>query len=140
MATRAEVSTAARSLIGTPFRHQGRLPGVVLDCLGVIQATAHLIGEELEDPEGYPRFWEDQRLYEGAQRNLIEISPVDAGEGDILMFWLVVRRVPIHSGIQVSGGRMVHAWDDFKKVLENTIDKFWERRIYAAFRFKTLEV
>ncbi len=33
---REDFVRVARSYIGTPFHHQGRLPGVGLDCAGVI--------------------------------------------------------------------------------------------------------
>ena len=36
MIARADIVAAARSLIGTPFRHQARLPGVGIDCLNLI--------------------------------------------------------------------------------------------------------
>ncbi len=40
----ADVVAAARSLLGTPFHHQGRLPGVGVDCAGVPIVVARQLG------------------------------------------------------------------------------------------------
>lgn len=42
--TGADVVTAARSLLGTPYVPQGRVPGVGTDCLGVLILVARLCG------------------------------------------------------------------------------------------------
>jgi cell wall-associated NlpC family hydrolase len=35
---------AARECLGTPFQHQGRVPGVGLDCVGVAIYAAREVG------------------------------------------------------------------------------------------------
>ena len=44
MTTRSEVVRVARSYIGTPFHHMGRLPGVGLDCVGVLICASRELG------------------------------------------------------------------------------------------------
>ena len=44
MTTRVDVVRVARSYIGTPFHHMGRLPGVGLDCVGVLICCARELG------------------------------------------------------------------------------------------------
>lgn len=44
MIYRADVVAAARDLIGTPFRHRGRLPGVGIDCLNVVGYVGLALG------------------------------------------------------------------------------------------------
>ena len=39
-ATRADAVRVARTYIDTPFQHMGRLPGVGLDCAGVLVCVA----------------------------------------------------------------------------------------------------
>lgn len=41
--------------LGTPFRHQGREPGVALDCLGVIVCAAIKTGFVVDDIRTYTR-------------------------------------------------------------------------------------
>ncbi|MBK8745664.1 MAG: peptidase P60, partial [Propionivibrio sp.] len=40
----AAILAAARACIGTPFVHQGRIPGLALDCAGLVVAVAQAIG------------------------------------------------------------------------------------------------
>jgi len=42
--TRADAVRLARSYIDTPFQHMGRLPGVGLDCAGVLVCVARALG------------------------------------------------------------------------------------------------
>ena len=44
MTTRADVVRVARSYSGTPFHHMGRLPGVGLDCVGLLICCARELG------------------------------------------------------------------------------------------------
>ena len=41
---RAEFIAAARSYLRTPYGHQGRMPGVLLDCVGVPICAARQVG------------------------------------------------------------------------------------------------
>ena len=44
MTTPKDVVAAARALIGTPYHHLGRLPGVGIDCAGVLIVIARDLG------------------------------------------------------------------------------------------------
>jgi Cell wall-associated hydrolases (invasion-associated proteins) len=44
MTTRADVVRVARSFSGTPYHHLGRLPGVGLDCAGVLICIGRELG------------------------------------------------------------------------------------------------
>jgi cell wall-associated NlpC family hydrolase len=44
MTTLLDVTRVARSYIGTPFHHMGRLPSVGLDCVGVLICCARELG------------------------------------------------------------------------------------------------
>jgi cell wall-associated NlpC family hydrolase len=44
MSTRADIVRVARSYLGTPFHHLGRLPGVGLDCAGVLVCVCRELG------------------------------------------------------------------------------------------------
>ena len=49
MPTSADVVTAARGQIGVPWMHQARLPGVALDCAGLVRLS---VGGRVDDPRG----------------------------------------------------------------------------------------
>ncbi len=53
--TREDIAREARALKGTPFHHQGRLPGVGIDCIGTILVPAHRLGLTDFDFSGYGR-------------------------------------------------------------------------------------
>lgn len=115
----------ARSMIGVPWRHQGRKPWAV-DCLGLVQLAliaAHWPGA-ISAPARYGREpWDDQlrrglRLHFG--------PPVDGAWqlGDVPLFqWGAAE--PTHVGIladYVHGGvSIIHASNRAKKVVETAL-------------------
>ena len=50
--TSADIIAIARACLGTPFRHQGRIPGVALDCAGLVVAVAAAPRCRLPGPGG----------------------------------------------------------------------------------------
>src|SRR5438034_10631009 len=99
MPTRAEVVERARACIGTPFRHQGRLPGRGLDCVGIVIHVANALGfKESFDFRVYSRF-PDQILVMGMLGEHLDRlgSILEAGDGDVLL--MVDDRWSVHVGI-----------------------------------------
>jgi len=129
------VVAAARALIGTPFRHQGRLPGVGLDCAGLGIAVAKSIGIDITDFSGYPRTPFDGMLKKmfDVQDYLQQIDINNIEAGDVLL--LRIKSAPQHVAIYVGGGYMVHAYQTVGKVVEQRIDETWNKKIVAAYRF-----
>ena len=88
---RAAIVAAARSWIGTPYRHQASLQGRGCDCLGLVRGVWRaLYGEEPETPPAYRADWAEtggrETLLEAARRHLVEIAVSDARPGDVLLF------------------------------------------------------
>src|SRR3546814_6225898 len=48
-----KIASAARACIGTPFRPQGRLAGVGLDCIGLAAVAVRAGGTDVEPPSDY---------------------------------------------------------------------------------------
>lgn len=112
---------AARALVGTPFRHQGRAPGLGLDCAGVIAAVAIPLGlasptmdridySHLPDPEDLLscllQFCADAGFYEDGK-------PV---AGSVVT--LKVAGLAVHCGWSTGTG-LVHAYSPSGKVVEH---------------------
>jgi len=132
-----DVIAAARSLIGTPFRHQGRIPGVALDCAGTgISAVYIGAGIVIEDFSGYPRTPFDGMLKKmfDQQDHLEQIPISDMAPADILL--MRISKAPQHVAILSYDGYMIHAYQSVGKVVEQRIDDFWRRKIVAAYRLK----
>lgn len=130
-----DVISAARSCIGTPFRHQGRSPGVGLDCAGLGIVAAKAAGIDIKDFTGYPRTPFDGMLKKmfDEQNRLQQIDAVDAAPGDVLL--MRISSAPQHVAILSYDGYMVHAYQNVGKVVEQRIDEDWRNKIIAVYRF-----
>lgn len=121
---RADIIVRARSLIGVPWRHQGRNWTQGIDCVGL----PVLVGESLglwnrEDmPSNYPRrpsgdFVDLFKMY-GIIRN-----PLEHEDGDVLIF--SQRGHACHCGIRSTFRSMpgvIHAHASYRKVVEQTLE------------------
>lgn len=135
---RSKIVAAARACLGTPFRHQGRLVGVGMDCAGVLIHVLNTLGLPHDDEKGYPR-----HPYAGMletilnrQPSLTEISRSAARHGDVLL--MRFRREPQHIAIH-AGATMIHSYSGIGRVIEHTLDDLWKRRITAAYRITGIE-
>jgi NlpC/P60 family putative phage cell wall peptidase len=152
MTTREHIVAAARSWLGTPYRHQASVRGVGCDCLGLIRGLwRELVGDEPEAMPAYTRDWGDvtgsEPLLAAAHRNLTAINPSTALSGDILVFRMQAG-VAKHAGVLTNwscdalprsallerGGHFIHAVEDVG-VAEVALTRWWRRRIVAAFTF-----
>lgn len=132
--TAPDIVAAARSLIGTPFRHQGRVPGLALDCAGLVIAVAAQLGIDHFDVPGYGR-----RPHQGLLEQTLDTQPAlhavgrSAHQaGDILLMRFA--REPQHLAIS-AGDTIIHSWEAAGKVCEHGLDDVWQSRIVRVYRF-----
>ena len=146
MTTRADIIREARGFEGTPFVHQGRLPGVGLDCIGVIVCAAERAGLDMVDHTAYSRQPNPRVLLDYIGRNFDEIPAEDAEAGDVVLFyWRSSRRhgpLPQHAGLLTrrpaspTGLGLLHAYDDLGRVLEVDFEESWAARVCSAWRYR----
>jgi hypothetical protein len=112
--TRAEFVTTVRSYVGTPFHHQGRLPGVGMDCPATIICALweHLIWPRSKDVTGYPRNPDGHSLKAYCDEHLTPIEQAAMRAADVVLVrW--ANGPPQHLGVlfdYLHGGlAMVHA-------------------------------
>ena len=132
---------AARSWVGTPYRHQASLKGEGADCLGLIRGVwREVIGPEPEVLPPYSPDWAEaggaETLLLAARRWLIEIEPEASRPGDVLLFRMRAD-VPIkHCGILSEAGppepRLIHAYWG-RSVIESWMGDWWLKKRAAAF-------
>lgn len=127
---------AARSFIGTPFHHQGRLPQVGLDCAGVVVCALRKIGAPVSDVAGYGRV-PSQGIFEDAV--MAQCEPVPLAElriGDLMMF--AFRTEPQHIAIvsSVDPTLIIHAYESVGRVVENSFDTTWQKRLRGCYRIR----
>lgn len=132
---------AANTMVGTPFHHQGRLPGIGLDCVGLLLCAAQRGGvpiePEREDERCYSRRIESERLLRGLRRRFDERGPHETiGPGSILALWKRRRGLAQHVGIVApSGVDLIHV-DARAGVTRSSLDGLWGDRIVSQFRLR----
>ena len=138
---REQIVAAARTQIGTPFRHQGRLPGKALDCAGLVIVAAQSIGATYADQQGYDRRPSGGLLEAAldAQPCLERVEIRDRQAGDVLLmrFASDPQHLAIYAGLvdvyQAEG--IIHAWMQARKVCEHHLSDEWFERIVRVYRF-----
>ena len=136
MTTRAELIAEARTWLGTPFHHQGRVKGVGADCVGIIIGSANALGLANYKSMNYPHLPSMALLETTLGEQLDKISVADIRFGDVLLF--AFDREPQHVGFYTDIG-ILHSYGVVRKCIETSLDATWRGRIRGAYRFRNLE-
>lgn len=134
MITADEVVSAARECLGTPFRHQGRMVGLGLDCAGVVAHVCRVLALPIYDQTDYgpvPNAGQLQTALD-AQPSLQRIDPID----QLLLADILLMRFtsePQHIAI-CTGDAIIHAYESAGCVVEHVLSDVWQRRIFAVYR------
>lgn len=134
--TATEILAAARACLGTPFLHQGRIPGVALDCAGLVVAVAAAIGADYIDQTGYGRLPIDNLLTAALDAQPCLERVADRRPGDVLVLRLGAD--PQHLAI-AGADTLIHCWETVGSVCEHALDAKWAARIVRIYRFRGLE-
>lgn len=134
-----KIITVARTLINTPYLHQGREPGVGLDCLGVVELTAILCGitYSFVAPTNYGRN-SSRLLADGLERYCEEIGIFLPGT----IVLCNLSTIPYHCGIITDyQGRLglLHAYENAGRVREHALIPWWKDKIYKVYKFPGVE-
>ncbi len=135
--TPADIITAARACLGTPFAHQGRIKGVALDCAGLVVSVAQDIGADYVDRQAYSRNPINGLLHAALMdQPCLERTWKDQMQtGDILL--MRFGRDPQHLAIY-TGQTIIHSFETVGIACEHDLTDLWRRRIVAVYRFKGL--
>lgn len=138
-----QVLTAARTWIGTPYRHQGRRKHVGCDCLGLLLGVwQEVYGSLPELPGPYAADWGEagggDRLLEAARRHCAEKDSASAACGDLLLFRWREHLPAKHAGILVAPDRFIHAYQGHAVMVSALVPQ-WRRRIAGVFAFPQIE-
>ncbi len=106
--------SAARSLIGVPFRPQGRDPCTGLDCVGVV-ANVHGVPAD-EIPRNYRLRGSHSELAQRILRtHFREVTSPSAKAGDILLLQVAAEQV--HLAVHC-GASFIHADAGLRRIVE----------------------
>jgi NlpC/P60 family putative phage cell wall peptidase len=135
----AQIVSAARQWLDTPYAHQASVKGIGCDCLGLVRGVwREVIGAEPEAMPAYSPDWAEaggrEAIAEAAARYMTPVLHDDMQPGDLLLFrWR--RHLPAkHAGILSHDDHFIHAQDG-ARVCEAPLSPWWRRRIAYVFRF-----
>jgi cell wall-associated NlpC family hydrolase len=123
---------AARKCIGTPFHHQGRKPGVGLDCIGSIVIALQAVGISVHDRTDYGRRPDGKSLITALEEHGAK-AVQDIQAGHILLFRY--DHQPQHVALATGPDSMIHSFAPAGKVVETTIGDYWKRRLVGVYRW-----
>ena len=137
--TRTDFVTAAAMLLGTPFRHQGRMPGIGLDCAGVVVCAANACGYKVADVQGYSRVPARGQFTTALLAHCDAIALDEALPGDLLMF--AFQSEPQHIAILTGTAplTLLHSYMQVGKVVEHDMDAGWRARLRGCYRLRGIE-
>jgi lipoprotein Spr len=122
-----QIVAAARACIGTRFRAQGRVPGLGLDCVGLVLAAGRIAAGVVP---AYALGGDHAQLLDDTLRVAGCCRVATPLPGDILV--LEPARGLRHLAIMTPAGA-VHAHAGIGRVVEGPLDPGWRR--LAAWRF-----
>jgi cell wall-associated NlpC family hydrolase len=135
--TRTSILKEARTWIGTPYHHRGRVKGVGVDCGGLIYElfARHLPLKPF--PSDYPADW---ALHSGPERYLDFIQEyVHEAKAPAICSLVVIQygRSFSHGGLVTERNTVIHAWGRVAegKVLESPWTFFRDRGQPRARKF-----
>jgi cell wall-associated NlpC family hydrolase len=126
----------ARSYIGTPFHHQGRVPKVGLDCAGLVICCLKELNTPIDDVSGYARVPSSNTFTNHINKFYYEIDREEIQEGDLVTF--VFRTEPQHIAIisNIEPVRIIHAHSAAHGVVEVDLDDIWQSKVYKYYRMR----
>ena len=139
MPSRDDIVAEARTWLGTPWQHQGRLKGVGTDCAGVVLGVGVAVGAvSSKDAQvtGYGRQPDPVKM-KGALDFLFDRVPKsDMKAGDIP--WLRAQDKAQHLGIVTERRTLIHAVN-YQVVQELPIESLVKQKIMAVYRYRGLD-
>jgi cell wall-associated NlpC family hydrolase len=130
--TADDIIAAARETLGTPYRHQGRINGVALDCIGVAIYVAQKLGFDYLDLPAYNRIPHHGLLETMVEKQPCLVRVFDRQPGDL--FLMRFTDDPQHVAI-FTGETIIHSSSQTERVVENRLSDELEKQVVAVYRF-----
>lgn len=134
--TRQAVVAAARTYLDTPYQHQARLPGVGLDCYGVVVVAYEAAGYPMRARYDYSPQPTEPELYAWMDIHFDRIALADVQPGDVLVFAMVREAQHMAMVDALSPVRMIHAYQGVGKVVAHELVAPWSRLLRSVHRLR----
>lgn len=126
----------ARTLLQTPFKHQGRVPGLALDCAGTIAAICEKFGYDYIDRHGYGRNPSNGQLEETMEQQPCMTRVYGEPQaGDVLIMHFGGE--PRHLAF-CAGENIIHGYEAVGIVCEHRFASVWRAKVTHIYRFNDL--
>lgn len=123
---------AVKACLGTPFHHQGRIPLIGLDCIGLVIVGLKAIGWPVQDQKDYAMRPDGKSLIRALeQHGAKKVEKTKAGD----VFVFRYDNQPQHVAIALSEDELIHAFAPAGGVVRSKIGSYWKRRMVARYRF-----
>jgi len=132
----SKIVEAARGMIGTPFKHQGRLPGVGVDCAGLVICALADAGVSIRDVKGYGRLPAHGVFMGVVEDHFDRIEQADIQVGDLMVFAFSAEPQHIAVVSCVDPVRIIHAYSDIGRVVDHGMDATWQTRLRGCYRVR----
>jgi len=149
-APRAIVVNEARTWVGTPYRHQAKVKGAGVDCVGLCLGVGLALDllptfdrEAWREFAGYGRLPNPTKMEAGLRRFLVPVVGA-AQPGDwAWMQWATRegRDLPMHMAMLAygpSGPSIIHAFADVGACVEHGFTAEWPARVVSWWRYPGL--
>jgi len=130
-----DVIDEARSWVGTPFRHQGRVKGLGVDCIGVIAMVGKALGLTDYDKTDYGRQPYKGLLKKGIEPHLEQVQEIHPGYILLMKF----ADEPQHVAIYTENNTIIHSYQKVNKCTEHRFANSWKNMVVGIYRFKGVE-
>ena len=126
----------ARTLLQTPFKHQGRVPGLALDCAGTIAANCEHFEYDYIDRHGYGRNPSNGQLEETMEQQPCMTRVYGEPQaGDVLIMHFGGE--PRHLAF-CAGENIIHGYEAVGIVCEHRFASVWRAKVTHIYRFNDL--
>ena len=137
--TREQIVSAARQLIGTPYLHQGRVPGHGVDCVGVGVCVAWACGIKPTtwNITGYRRIPDGHSLMRHLRENMaveVDLQGRLPGEIDLWLSWAWVEAEVSKQVIDAGTGLLIRPGDRLINIPEHRASLQLARTLRLAGR------
>lgn len=136
--TQEEMLAEAREWLGTPWKHQARVKGQGVDCVGFLIEWGRACGIiDVIEAANYSRRPDGVTLRKKFAEYLYRIPRNELAPTDIVLFHS--GETPNHVGIigdypVVGEVSIIHAYLPARKVIEHILDASWRSRIVDCYR------
>src|SRR5262245_33676873 len=136
MLLRDQIIAEARTWLRTPFRHQGRVKGVGVDCAGLVVMVGQSLGLLTYDTREYGVIPNPRRMKGLLDQYLVPIQLGEFKPGDVV--YMAFKQFPVHPPMHlaiVTDVGIIHAFATNKIVVEHSLDAEWRGRFRNAYSY-----